>query len=179
MVAISLSEIQKDFPAYLRRVAEGEVFVITDHDRPVAEIAPPSFGNRGGQQIKPVDYLKSRIDDARIPQRWRDDGVAEPTDDCRRACLELAERLFNKHGLLPAKVVASRQEGIYLSYKAPFRGRTLEIEIDNELDAVAVVADAHGTLASAPFESEDADRLLRVFFEGLAASTGDSQSPDA
>jgi prevent-host-death family protein len=40
MVAISLSEIQRDFPAYLRRVEAGESLLITDHDRPVAELKP-------------------------------------------------------------------------------------------------------------------------------------------
>lgn len=40
MVAISLSEIQRDFPTYLRRVEAGESLLITDHDRPVAELKP-------------------------------------------------------------------------------------------------------------------------------------------
>jgi hypothetical protein len=178
MVAISLCDFERDFPAYLRRVEAGEFFVIVDHNRPVAEINPPCLV--GGEfRITLADYLTSRINDARIPQRWCDEGVAEPTDDCRRVSLMLAERLFHTHGLLPVKVVASRQEGIYLSYKAPFRGCTLGIEIDNELDAVAVVADAHGTLASAPFEGEDADRLLRLFFTGPETPAGNSRSPDA
>jgi prevent-host-death family protein len=42
MVAISLSEIQRDLPAYLRRVEAGESLLITDHDRPVAELKPVS-----------------------------------------------------------------------------------------------------------------------------------------
>ncbi len=49
MVAISLSEIQRDFPAYLRRVEAGESLLITDHDRPVAElksVAPAPNGER-------------------------------------------------------------------------------------------------------------------------------------
>jgi antitoxin (DNA-binding transcriptional repressor) of toxin-antitoxin stability system len=176
MVAISLSEIQRDFPTYLRRVEAGEVFVITDQDRPVAEITPTFVGLSGQHRIDLIDYLRGRIDDAHIPQRWRDEGVAEPTDECRRVCLELAERLFHKYGLLPAKVVASRQEGIYLDYKLPFKDRTLGIEVDNELDAVAVVADANGTLASAAFQGDGSDAILRVFFEGLATSSDDSRS---
>lgn len=49
MVAITLSEFQKDFPAYLRRVEAGESLLIVDHDRPVAElkpVAPPANGQR-------------------------------------------------------------------------------------------------------------------------------------
>jgi prevent-host-death family protein len=179
MVAISLSEIQRDFPAYLRRVEAGEVFVITDHDRPVAEIKPALVNNGGEHRIAFVDYLRSRIDDARVPPRWREEGVAEPTEECRRSCLEVTERLVEKHGLLPSKVVASRQGGIYLEYKSPPSGRTLGIEIDNELDAVAVVADTNGTLASAAFEDNEAQELLRIFFGELATSPGDSPSASA
>jgi prevent-host-death family protein len=40
VVAISVSEIQRDFPAYLRRVQAGESLLITDHNRAVAEIKP-------------------------------------------------------------------------------------------------------------------------------------------
>jgi antitoxin (DNA-binding transcriptional repressor) of toxin-antitoxin stability system len=40
MVAISISEIQRDLPGYLRRVQAGEVFVITDQDQPIAEVKP-------------------------------------------------------------------------------------------------------------------------------------------
>jgi prevent-host-death family protein len=64
MVAISLSEIQRDFPMYLRRVEAGEVFVITDHDRPVAELQPVSpapngqrpFGLCAGEFRVPDDF---------------------------------------------------------------------------------------------------------------------------
>jgi antitoxin (DNA-binding transcriptional repressor) of toxin-antitoxin stability system len=179
MVAISINEIQRDFPEYLRRVQAGEVFVIIDHDRPIAEFKPATSAANRGPQIRPSDFLQTRIYDARVPERWRDEGVAAPTDDCRRLCLEIAEQLFSKYGLLPSRVVASRQEGIYLEYKLPQGGRTLGIEVDNELDAVAVVSDANGTLASAAFEGDEAEKLIRLFFDGLATSTGDSRSATA
>lgn len=40
MATVRLSEIQRDLPAYIRRVAAGENFVITEEGRPVAEIKP-------------------------------------------------------------------------------------------------------------------------------------------
>ena len=166
MVAIPLSEIQRDFPEYLRRVQAGEVFVITDHDRPIAEIKPAAESLNGGRRVDPMEFLKGRIDDVRVPPRWRDEGVAEPSNDCRNLCLSHSQRLYVSFGLLPSKVVASRQEGIYLEYKLPQGGRTLGIEVDNELDVVAAVSDANGILASAAFEGEDAERLLRIFFDG-------------
>jgi antitoxin (DNA-binding transcriptional repressor) of toxin-antitoxin stability system len=51
MVAISLCEIQKDFPAYLRRVEDGESLVILDHDRPVAELKPVALPANGQRPV--------------------------------------------------------------------------------------------------------------------------------
>jgi len=51
MVAISLSEIQRDFPTYLRRVEAGESLLITDHDRPVAELKPVSPTTNGARLV--------------------------------------------------------------------------------------------------------------------------------
>ena len=190
MVAISISEIQRDLAGYLRRVQAGESLLITDHDRPIAEIkpaAPPSngphlSGSRTGEI--PIDdsvdeFLLGRVFDANVPSRWREEGVADPTDDCRRMCLELAEQLFAKHGLLPSKVVASRQEGIYVEYKSSKNGRTLGIEVDNQLDVVAVVSDAKQTFASSVFEGEEAEGLLRVFLDGPAKAAGDPRAANA
>ncbi len=37
---VSSKEIQRDFPAYLRRVREGQTLVITEEGRPMAEMKP-------------------------------------------------------------------------------------------------------------------------------------------
>lgn len=190
MNTISVSEIQQDFPGCLRRVQAGEVLVITEHDQPIAEIKPASSGSSGQRPADlrsnglptsdtVVEFLKGRVQDARVPLRWRQEGVNEPTDDCRQLCLRLAEKLFLDYGLLPSKVVASRQEGLYLDYKSLHSGRSLGIEADNELDVVAVVSDANGILASAAFEGDEVQHLLRVFFNGLATKAGDPRATDA
>jgi prevent-host-death family protein len=51
MVAISISEIQKDFPGYLRRVQAGESLLITEHDQPVAELNPVAAASNGQRPI--------------------------------------------------------------------------------------------------------------------------------
>ncbi len=181
MTTISIVDIQRDLSGYLRRVQAGESLLITDHDQPIAELKPvlaeehASLPDRR-EYPRVVEFLKSRVSDANVPVRWREEGVADPTQDCRQSCLKLTEQLFIEHGLLPSKVVASRQEGIYLEYKSPHGGRTLGIEVDNELDIVAAVSDAHEVLASGAFEGGGADELLRTFFNGLATSAGDPRA---
>jgi antitoxin (DNA-binding transcriptional repressor) of toxin-antitoxin stability system len=174
MAAISISEIQRDLLGYLSRVEAGEILVITDQNRPIAELKPVAIDK--GRNATVVEYLSSRIRDAKLPRRWAEDGIAEPSDDCRQTAFAAAERLFIERELIPTRVVASRQAGIYLEYKSPQGGRLLGIEIDNERDVVAVVSDANQVLASAAFEGAEAQELLRVFFGGSATSAGDPRA---
>jgi antitoxin (DNA-binding transcriptional repressor) of toxin-antitoxin stability system len=191
MTTISIGEIQRDLPGYLRRVQAGESLLITDHDEPIAELKPvPAvggqrpFGLAAGEFRIPddfdaplvdpnvVSFLKTRVNEAKVPLRWRQEGVADPTRECRQSCSNLTEQLFAEHGMLPIKVIASRQEGIYLEYKSPDGERTLGVEVDNDLDVVAAVSDASEVLASAAFEGDGAQQLLRIFFGGMATAAG-------
>lgn len=38
---VGIAELRRNLSAYLRRVAEGERFTVTDHNRPVATLGPP------------------------------------------------------------------------------------------------------------------------------------------
>jgi prevent-host-death family protein len=40
--AVEASELRRNWSAYLERVERGERLIVTDHDRAVAELAPPS-----------------------------------------------------------------------------------------------------------------------------------------
>lgn len=40
MSTVGVAELRQNLSAYLRRVAAGERFTVTDHNRPVAELAP-------------------------------------------------------------------------------------------------------------------------------------------
>jgi prevent-host-death family protein len=40
--AVGIAELRQNLSRYLRRVAEGERLVVTDHNRPVAELGPPT-----------------------------------------------------------------------------------------------------------------------------------------
>lgn len=64
MTTISLHEIQRDPLGYLRRVEEGETFVVLCDERPIAEIKPIAtrpdqprpFGLCAGQFTVPADF---------------------------------------------------------------------------------------------------------------------------
>lgn len=42
MNRVGVAELRQNLSRYLRRVEQGERLVVTDHNRPVAELGPPS-----------------------------------------------------------------------------------------------------------------------------------------
>jgi prevent-host-death family protein len=41
MNTVGIAELRQNLSRYLRRVASGERLIVTDHNRPVAELGPP------------------------------------------------------------------------------------------------------------------------------------------
>lgn len=64
MTTISIIDIQQDFSGYLHRVQAGEILVITDQGKPIAEIKPVAsasvdqrpFGLAAGEFCVPDDF---------------------------------------------------------------------------------------------------------------------------
>ncbi|MDA1055279.1 MAG: hypothetical protein O3C40_33075 [Planctomycetota bacterium] len=106
-------------------------------------------------------FLESRIEDARVPAHW--DNIASPTAQCRQLCLKIARSIFAQYGFIPFKVVASQQEAILLAYKNPRNDKTMRIEVDNDLDTVAVVSNDQKILATGVFEGQEMVPLFEAF----------------
>jgi prevent-host-death family protein len=46
MTTVGVAELRQNLSKYLRRVAQGERLVVTDRNRPVAELGPPPTSGR-------------------------------------------------------------------------------------------------------------------------------------
>jgi len=60
---VSVEEVKRDLDGVIHRVMEGETLVLTDHDRPIAEIRPIErvrrprpFGLAAGTFVVPDDF---------------------------------------------------------------------------------------------------------------------------
>lgn len=67
---VGVAQLRQNLSAYLRRVAEGERLVVTDRNRPVAELGPPPSSG---------EHLDRLIAEGRV-SRPRRRGVPEPLD---------------------------------------------------------------------------------------------------
>ena len=88
-VEIRQSELRNDNAAVMRRVAEGESFVVTVNGRPVADVLPHRR-DTGRRRFVPVAELAEAFaaEPVKDPTAWRNDlaaadeffGLDEPTD---------------------------------------------------------------------------------------------------
>lgn len=93
-VTIKQSELRNDNAAVMRRVAQGESFVVTVNGRPVADVLPHRHGS-GRRRFIPVTELERALAAERAPDpvAWRADIQAghealapdEPTDPFQQA----------------------------------------------------------------------------------------------
>jgi prevent-host-death family protein len=61
MIWVTIDEIERDLPGYLKQVQAGETLVVTQAGKPVAEIKPPisyqrPFGLAKGDFVVPDDF---------------------------------------------------------------------------------------------------------------------------
>ena len=92
-VVIQQSELRNDNAAVMRRVAEGESFVVTVNGRPVADVVPHQR-DTGRRQFVPVAEVAEALatELVRDPKAWQADltdadeifGKDEPTDPFER-----------------------------------------------------------------------------------------------
>lgn len=108
------------------------------------------------------DHLADFVHDAKFPEQWRVDNIESPSPDCYRSTLELLKQIYCRYGTLPSKVVATRSSTIYACYRNTRSGFTLRIEVDNDLDATAVVSNGSGQIEAGAFEDEFADRAVAI-----------------
>lgn len=68
--SVGVAELRRNLSRYLRRVQHGERLIVTDHNRPVAELGPPATRSAA------LDRLIAEGRVARPPRR----GIPEPLE---------------------------------------------------------------------------------------------------
>lgn len=110
-------------------------------------------------------HLKSQLENLSLPRAWIQDGTEEPSPDCLKWSLQVLCRLFDNYGLIPYKIVPSKEGGVFAAFKNPLNANILRVEVDNELDVVAVVSDGQCILESGLLEDDDLERSLIECFD--------------
>ncbi|NIM18611.1 MAG: hypothetical protein GTO45_42085 [Candidatus Aminicenantes bacterium] len=120
-----------------------------------------------GKKFDPVvKQLKGWIHSLELPQRWRTDGIAPPSYDCKKLAGKVAETLYKDFSIIPIRIAVSIEEGIYLKYKNFDNNKVLEIEVYNDnLDIAAILTKNNQVIKSADIEKENFFEMVKLFNE--------------
>ena len=108
-------------------------------------------------------HFRSRILQANLPARWILEGAQPPTTECRIKSYKIWRHLYTTFGLLPVRVSASVEGGIMLSYEHATNGKTLIVEIYNDLEVAALVNESKKIIYSETINDSDLDCAFLVF----------------
>lgn len=122
------------------------------------DLSAGEFDNRSSSPI--FQHLDSLISNLVMPASWQAEAVEVPTEDCKIYARSLLRRLYNQYELIPYKTSISKDGGLYAAYRGSPGRNTLRVEIDNELDAIAVVTDGSAILNSGLLEGDDDERAV-------------------
>ena len=121
-------------------------------------------------EASPVgQHLRTLIDNLSMPKSWIEEGVEAPTSDCFSYTKRVLTRLFDTYGIIPYKITMSKEGGVFAAYKSPHNKNTLRLEIDNELDVVAVVSDGEVILDSGVLIEDDFEEGIVDCFNSQVA----------
>lgn len=122
------------------------------------ELSATDIDSRSSTPV--FQHLDSLISNLVMPASWQAEGVENPTDACRMYAQSLLRRLYGEYNLIPYKASISKDGGLYAAYRSASGRITLRVEIDNELDAVAVVTNGSEILNSGLLDDDDERSII-------------------
>lgn len=76
-----------------------------------------------------------------LPLKWLEKGITEPNIASKQKTRDICFFLYEKHQIIPSKIVPSKEEGVTIIYKNYDHNRSLFIEVYNNLEVAALVND--------------------------------------
>jgi len=108
------------------------------------------------------------IDNLVLRERWIDEGVEPPSDACKTKAKNICALLYECYDILPEEIDATKEGGVYISYRDI--KRTLDIEVYNDLDIAVILADDREIIA-AKDGIVDNDPIVEAFVKGVSDAT--------
>jgi hypothetical protein len=93
-----------------------------------------------GQSV--LEEIQSKIfSRLAFPGHWAEEGVSQPNMACREKAFQICKQIFNVYERLPSRIAPTKEGGIFIAFDSLTGGRTLLIEVYNDLGAVYLVND--------------------------------------
>ena len=114
--------------------------------------------------IDPIlEYLSARVYSIVIPDKWRLEEISAPTIRCKEIGSEIVRKLYKNYSIIPDRVSATVEGGIYLRYEDYRSENSLSIEVYNDLDIAAIVTKKKEILGSFDINDQNVEETIRIF----------------
>ena len=129
---------------------------------PVASVPDSWFAlqTASDEALKIQDHVRTLTETAKLPVSWSREGIEAPSQECRDYASQVLGRIAERYGVIPYKVALSKEVGVFAAYRREDSSNVLRIEVDNELDAVAVLSVAQSVTDSGILEEDDIEESI-------------------
>ncbi len=115
-----------------------------------------------------IDFLAVKIYNKLIfPNHWKEEGICKPNSIAKENALKVCKNLFKKYDLIPDRILASKENGVFITYdKVNFNENlSLVIETYNDNEIAAVVSDniKKNILYSADIKEYNLENAIQTF----------------
>jgi hypothetical protein len=91
-----------------------------------------------------IDDIENRIfKKLNFPSYWESEGVGKPNLRAKQNAFAICKEIFSKYDLQPDKILASREDGVFISYDSStdIAERSMIIETYNNCETAVVISD--------------------------------------
>jgi hypothetical protein len=110
-----------------------------------------------------IKNLQDRVIATKVPARWLSEGIESPNYLCKEKASEVASHLYREYKYFPERIGASAEGGVMLHYVNYDNGKTLSVDIDNELEIAAIVNQHKTIIKSADIFNMDFLDIVRAY----------------
>jgi hypothetical protein len=111
-------------------------------------------------------HIENLVEQVSLPKQWKSEEVEPPTAACLYHAKMLLERLCREQELIPLFVAPSKVGGVFAKYS--IGNHVLRVEIDNDLDGVAVLSFGKSVIASCVLDHGPNEGQLFAIFNAAS-----------
>jgi hypothetical protein len=123
-----------------------------------------SFIKKEPVKIDPIKkHLYGLIYSLQIPEKWKTEHISAPTFICKSLAERIVYKIYENYSIIPYRISATIEEGVYCNYKNYDNERTLSLEFYNDLDIAAIVTQGKKIIKAEDIVDESFSEIIKAF----------------
>lgn len=120
--------------------------------------------NKPVVEFNPVtNFLQSQVYAVNIPKKWKLEGILPPTILCKEKSANIIKKLYKDKKIIPVRVNATIEEGLFIKYVDYNTSKELSIEIYNDFDIAALITQNNEIIKTVDIIDENFEEIITIF----------------